>query len=97
MKKSLKFRIDTIDISEFTFYQFGENMKNFLQWAEENKKELPPLSEDKIRGGIHTAYPSGYVRNQYPDAYFYSHSATAALDLQNQKKVKDKAPPDNAP
>jgi hypothetical protein len=79
------------------FLLHGENMKNFFQWAKENKKELP-ISEDKLRTGIHTAMPTGYVRHEYPDAYFYAHSATAALDLQNLKaKVKDKAPPNDAP
>ncbi len=71
-------------------------MKTFVQWAKDSKFDLP-LSEDKIRGGIHTAYPSGYVRHEYPDAYYTSHSATALLDLMNAKKVKDKAPPDGAP
>jgi hypothetical protein len=71
-------------------------MKTFFQWAEANKLKLP-ISEDRIRTGLHTAMPSGYVASQYPDGYYMSHYATAALDLQNRKKVKDKAPPDDAP
>jgi len=72
-------------------------MKNFIQWCKDQKLELP-IDENKIRTGIHTAMPSGYVRHEYPDAYFYPTIGTAALDLQNlRQKVKDKAPPDNAP
>lgn len=69
-------------------------MRTFLQWAKANKKNLV---EDKIRTGIHTAMPKGYVQHEYPDAYYYSHIGTAPLDLQNLKKVKDVAPSDNAP
>lgn len=72
-------------------------MKTFTAWAKEKQLELPELSEDTKRGGIHTAYPSAYVRSQYPDAYFAPHSATAFLDLKNMKGVKDKAPSDGAP
>ena len=54
--------------------------------------------EKTIRTGIHTAMPTGYIQHQYPDAYFMPTSGTAALDLQNlRNKVKDKAPPNNAP
>lgn len=72
-------------------------MKSFSQWAKDNQLDLPELSEDTKRGGIHTAYPSGYIRSQYPDAYFAPGSATAYLDLKNASKVKDKAPSDSAP
>jgi hypothetical protein len=71
-------------------------MKTFLQWAKNNKYDLP-VFEDTKRGGIHAAYPSAYVRSQYPDAYFAPHSATAYLDLKNAKNIKDKAPSDSAP
>ncbi len=72
-------------------------MKSFTQWAKDNSLDLPPVSEDTKRGGIHTAYPSAYVRSQYPDAYFAPTSATAYLDLQNAKKIRDKAPSNGAP
>jgi hypothetical protein len=81
-------------------------MKNFHQWCEERSLELPldadmgteaNTSEDKVRTGLRGYYPSGYVRHEYPDAYFMSKSATAALDLQNAKATKDKAAPANTP
>lgn len=72
-------------------------MKTFLKWAEAKRLPLPALDENRVRSGIHYAMPSGYVRSQYPDAYFYPYIGTAPLDLKNLEKVKDKAPPDNAP
>jgi hypothetical protein len=74
-------------------------MKTFVQWAKEVKKEEFQVDENKIRTGLRPYYPSGYVRHEYPDAYYYSHSATAPLDLQNAKSgaFKDKAPTDEAP
>lgn len=74
-------------------------MKTFVQWATENKITLPIVVAEHAakRGGIHTAYPSAYLRSQYPDAYFAPISATAYLDLKNMKGVKDKAPSDGAP
>lgn len=68
-------------------------MKSFRQWAKDKNFDLSFIENTK-RGGIHTAYPSGYVRSQYPDAYFYPISATAPLDLKNLSKVKDVAPKD---
>lgn len=76
-------------------------MKNFHQWCEERNLELPLItdegeeantSENRVRTGIRGYYPSGYVRNQYPDGYYMPKVATAALDLQNAKGTKDKAP-----
>jgi len=73
-------------------------MRTFMQWAKEKHPELEQMvKENKIRTGLHTAFPSGYVRHEYPDAYYYPHIATAPLDLQNAKGVKDKAPSDEAP
>tara|TARA_Y100000296_G_C5012156_1_gene175647 strand:+ start:336 stop:584 length:249 start_codon:yes stop_codon:yes gene_type:complete len=81
-------------------------MKNFHQWCEERSFELPLVadmgkeadaSENKVRTGIRGYYPSGYVRHEYPDAYFMPKVATAALDLQNAKSSKDKAAPENTP
>jgi len=72
-------------------------MKTFFQWAEDKKYELPIL-EKTLRTGIHTAMPTGYIRSQYPNAYFAPTAGTWDLDLQNLNKfVKDKAPPDGAP
>jgi hypothetical protein len=76
-------------------------MKTFVEWAKNNKLTLPIIALDETgaakRGGIHTAYPSAYLRSQYPDAYFAPIAATAYLDLKNMKGVKDKAPSDGAP
>lgn len=70
-------------------------MKSFLDWAKEKNHTF---IENIYRTGIHTAMPRGYVRSQYPDAYFYPKIGTAPLDLQNQDRdVKDKAPSDDAP
>lgn len=73
-------------------------MKTFLQWAQENKRDVM-FDEKTIRTGIHpAAMPRGYIRSQYPDAYFMAGLATAALDMKQQDtEVKDKAPPDGAP
>lgn len=72
-------------------------MITFEKWAKENKLDLPELAENGVRTGVKAQYPDGYVRSQYPDAYFPPVSATADLDLQNAKKIKNKAPSDNAP
>lgn len=61
-------------------------MKTFIDWA---KERAPAMLENTKRTGIHAAYPKGYVASQYPDAYFYPIIATAPLDLDNLKKVKD--------
>ena len=62
-------------------------MKTFVQWAESNKLELPPVSEDTKRGGIASwAYPDAYVRAQYPNLYFTPHAADAPFKLKGAKK-----------
>ncbi len=66
-------------------------MKTFVQWAEENKLELPALSECGRRTGIKPGYPEGYARSQLPELGFMSKSATAALDFENSKKTKEVA------
>lgn len=73
-------------------------MKTFVQWATNNKLTLPIVVSEHAakRAGISGHYPSGYLRSQYPDAYFAPISATAYLDLKQAKGVKDKAPPDSA-
>lgn len=77
-------------------------MKTFVQWATENKITLPVVVSDvdehaAYRAGVRPQYPSGYLRSQYPDAYFAPITATAFLDLKNSEKVKDKAAPANTP
>jgi hypothetical protein len=57
-------------------------MKSFIQWAGDNKAELPVYKQDEggsiARNGIaHWAYPDGYIRSHYPDAYFMSRAADA--------------------
>jgi hypothetical protein len=75
-------------------------MKTFLNWAGENKKELPlfqPIGEDTKRGGIaHWAYPDAYVRSQYPDLYFVPHMADALFKMGKHQPSR-KAPSNEAP
>jgi hypothetical protein len=57
-------------------------MKSFIQWAGDNKAELPVYKQDEggstVRGGIaYWAYPDGYIRSHYPDAYFMSRASDA--------------------
>lgn len=59
-------------------------MKKFIDWASENKKELPlfVLDEKTKRGGIAVwAYPDAYARDQYPDSYFLPIAADALQKL----------------
>ncbi len=61
-------------------------MKTFLQWADNRKIELPEINlkaENTKRSGIRGAYPSGYVRSQYPDLYFTPIAADAPVQLKN--------------
>jgi len=72
-------------------------MKTFIAWAEENKLEIPAVSEDTKRAGIaHWAYPDAYVRQQYPDGYFMPHAADA-LQKMGKHNPSRKAPSDEAP
>lgn len=65
-------------------------MINFLNWCQEKSLPLPAeVSENTKRAGTSQEYPDGYVRSQYPDAYFAPYSATAYLDLKNAEKVKN--------
>jgi len=71
-------------------------MKTFLNWAEENKLDIPVFkdapeaekttAESGTRTGIGPQYPDAYVRAQYPHKYFNATKATADLDLQNANK-----------
>jgi hypothetical protein len=77
-------------------------VETFIQWCESNKRDLSFLTEKTKRGGIHTAYPKGYIYSQYADdksgSYFAPYSATAAtVDLPNIRGVTTKAPSDEAP
>lgn len=61
-------------------------MKNFLQWANDRKYDLPEAdvkAENTKRSGIRGAYPEGYIRNQYPDLYFTPVAADAPVQLKN--------------
>lgn len=66
-------------------------MLNFNDWVketygEENVKE----NATKRSGTKYWAYPTGYVRAQYPSNYFPPYSATAAYNMgptANQSKV----------
>jgi len=64
-------------------------MKKFIDWAGDNKKELPVfvLDEKTKRAGIASwAYPEGYVSSQYPDGYFTPIAADALFKLKGKKK-----------
>jgi hypothetical protein len=75
-------------------------MLTFTQWCEEKQLDLPVVTdvedakktkeENRVRTGLRPAYPDAYYRSQYPDLYSTPHSATAALDLQNSKKISHK-------
>lgn len=75
-------------------------MKSFMQWASEEKKELPlfePLGEDTKRAGIaHWMYPDAYVRSQYPDLYFVPSAADALFKMKGHTPSR-KAPSNEAP
>ena len=62
-------------------------MKTFIQWAGEEKKELPTYKTDENtkRAGIASwAYPPAYSGRDfaYPDAYFLPKAADAMQKLQ---------------
>lgn len=73
-------------------------MKTFIEWAGNNKKELPVFEGATKRAGIaHWAYPDGYIRSHYPDLYFTPGAADAIQKMAPGKhKVHHKTPPDNA-
>lgn len=48
-------------------------------------KEWINLNENLTRTGLKFGYPDGYYRSQYPGLYSTPSSATAALDLENEK------------
>lgn len=50
---------------------------SFKQWID--------LNENLTRTGLKFGYPDGYYRSQYPPLYSTPTSATAALDLENEK------------
>jgi hypothetical protein len=75
----------------------GYNMKTFKQWAEENKLELPIVTdttektdkttdENRVRTGWSANYPPAYFSAQYPHKYVNPHKATADLDAQIMDK-----------
>lgn len=74
-------------------------MKTFMQWVEENKLELPALtdaeegkeatSENRARTGVGPQYPDAYFMAQYPHKYSNPTKATTDLDLSNAKKKHD--------
>ena len=83
-------------------------MKTFIQWATENKVELPVYQQIEgnatRRAGIAWwAYPDGYVRSHYPDLYFTPTAADALWKLApgppitpTKHVVKHYTPPDYA-
>lgn len=75
-------------------------MKTFIDWAGENKKELPVFAQNEAtkRAGIaYWAYPDGYIRSHYPDGYFTPSAADAVFKMGIGKhKVHHMTPPDTA-
>jgi hypothetical protein len=83
-------------------------MKTFVQWASDNKVELPVLKANEggstARIGIaYWAYPDGYIRSHYPDAYFMSRAADALFKMspgppitKHKHHVSHMTPPDQA-
>lgn len=60
-------------------------MKTFIQWAGEEKKELPTYKTDENtkRSAIATwAYPDAAIRSQYPQSYFLPIAADAMQKMQ---------------
>ena len=72
-------------------------MIDFVKWCENKKLALPALDENTKRAGVSQEYPTGYIRNQYPDAYFAPIVATSYLDLKNAKAVSDRKDAGNTP
>lgn len=70
---------------------------DLLAWVNKNEIDINGITENILRTGVRPQYPEGYVRSQYPDLYFPPATATAPVDLQNSKKVKSKAPANDAP
>ena len=76
-------------------------MKTFIQWAGDQKHELPVYTQEEgatRRAGIaHWAYPDGYIRSHYPDGYFMPTAADAIFKMAPGKhKVSHMTPPDQA-
>lgn len=72
-------------------------MLDFMNWCQTKKLPLPTTEENTKRAGASQEYPDGYVRSQYPDAYFPPIVATSYLDLKNAKKVKHRKDAGNTP
>ncbi len=89
---------DYIILETIAIFQGVFIMKNFFQWAEEHAPDLGDLlvsgegedatSENRIRTGLKFGYPDAYARAQYPNQYFPPYSATAPVDLKNNKRSK---------
>jgi hypothetical protein len=80
-------------------------MNTFIEWAAENKLELPAMSESSIKrqGIAHWMYPDGYIRSHYPDLYFTPGAADSIYKMapgppftKKTHHVSHKTPPDQA-
>ena len=84
-------------------------MKSFIQWASQQKLELPVYNQTEsggstARAGIaYWAYPDGYIRSHYPDAYFMSRASDALWKMSpgppitpKKHHVSHETPPDYA-
>lgn len=65
--------------------KFKENLSRYLKLLE-RKGRIKKMNESKARTGLKFGYPDGYYRQQYPELYSTPKSATAALDLETEKR-----------
>jgi len=71
---------------------------DFIEFCAVKGLPLPAThNENTKRAGVSQEYPDGYVRSQYPDAYFAPIVATAYLDLKNAKSGNRKAAGPSSP
>ncbi|RDJ35520.1 MAG: hypothetical protein DWQ19_11935 [Crenarchaeota archaeon] len=79
---------------------------DFFQWVEEQKLELPSLTdeteekegnpklkEDRLRSGVRGNYPDAYARSQYPHKHFnpVAPDTDYYMDAKPRKGGKDSA------
>ena len=63
-------------------------MLNFNDWVKENYNEDNFKENATKRAGTKSwAYPTGYIRSQYPSNYFPPYSATAAYNMKDKSQA----------
>lgn len=81
-------------------------MKTFIQWAGDEKRELPVYRQDentKRSGLAYWMQPDGSIRSHYPDLYFTASNSSAIFQMApgppftpNKHHVSHLTPPDTA-